>query len=557
MRITMWIQRTSKWKHRVFNRPIESSISAGAESHGAFCTRATMIGDSAFHRVFKINELARAITSRLIPTSQKSIVKLACTCRYLEELALSALWETQIQLYILVRLLPGVIWDDTGDIEGVRGLDLSLETQNAHVRSHQYRIVGDPSPEAWNRVQRYASWMRRVHADSEVVIMEDTVRQIRLNSPAGGWFPALRVLEWTLSKHSLLYIDLLFSPLLEQVYVDTSNSWKNSWNNSGSPHDILSALASTISALPTSALQTLSVGTAHSVSDPWWAHLEDSFSSVVLRCGPSLTHLSSPIRLSDEAVDHVIRLPGLRVWEVVGSPPSCSTLSPPFVFPPLTTFKLGEPSARGWLSLFQRLEARTSATQDVTPLYKLKKSVGSLSVGDRFTASVIDNSLTSTIQIFRNLLVLYVGCNCSEGSEGQCSFKLNNDDVAALAMALPQLLYLLLGLPCSNNTCTTTVACLLPISVYCVGLGALEIHFNTTNIVDDLKNLSADPQFRKFHSLRRCRLSTLDVCAMPLVLNESDFGTVVDGMRYIFPNLRNFRGQTDSWRELSRRLRGF
>ena len=95
-----------------------------------------MIGDSAFHRVFKINELARAITSRLIPTSQKSIVKLACTCRYLEELALSALWETQTQLYILVRLLPGVIWDDTGDIEGVRGLDLSLETQNAHVRSH-------------------------------------------------------------------------------------------------------------------------------------------------------------------------------------------------------------------------------------------------------------------------------------------------------------------------------------------------------------------------------------------------------------------------------------
>ena len=97
-----------------------------------------MIGDSAFHRVFKINELARAITSRLIPTSQKSIVKLACTCRYLEELALSALWETQIWLDTLLKVLPGGILDRKymghWDAWEVRGLDFSLETSNAQVR---------------------------------------------------------------------------------------------------------------------------------------------------------------------------------------------------------------------------------------------------------------------------------------------------------------------------------------------------------------------------------------------------------------------------------------
>ena len=95
-----------------------------------------MIGDSVSHRVFKINELARAIAGQLIPAGQKSIVNLACACRYLEEPALSALWETQIPLYTLMGLLPEVTWDDTGDIGGVRGLDLSLETPNTHVRSH-------------------------------------------------------------------------------------------------------------------------------------------------------------------------------------------------------------------------------------------------------------------------------------------------------------------------------------------------------------------------------------------------------------------------------------
>ena len=79
----------------------------------------------------------------------------------------------------------------------------------------------------------------------------------------------------------------------------------------------------------------------------------------------------------------------------------------------------------------------------------------------------IDNSFTSSIQMFRNLTILTVGDYCRDGFEElQCTFKLNDGNVAELAMALSQLECLYLGRPCFENTCATTAACLLLISVH-------------------------------------------------------------------------------------------
>ena len=152
--------------------------------------------------------------------------------------------------------------------------------------------------------------------------------------------------------------------------------------------------------------------------------------------------------------------------------------------------------------------------------------------------------------MFRNLAHLNIHAFCYEG---QCIFKLKNDDVAELAMALPQLEHLHLGFPCQENTCATTAACLLQLSVHCLKLGHLSIHFNTTNIVDDFKNILVDPQFRELRSLPKCRVSCLDVEDILLTLNTSDAKTVVDGMRGIFPNLLDF-GVMSIWREISKGL---
>jgi hypothetical protein len=121
-------------------------------------------------------------------------------------------------------------------------------------------------------------------------------------------------------------------------------------------------------------------------------------------------------------------------------------------------------------------------------------------------------------------------------------------------MALSQLESLLLGYPCFDNTCATTVACLLQISVHCLKLRSLQIHFNTTNIVGDLKNVSEDSRFQELRPLPRCTLSCLDVGKMPLTLDETGFETMVNGMVDIFPSLKRCAGVEETWNELSRRI---
>ena len=59
-----------------------------------------------------------------------------------------------------------------------------------------------------------------------------------------------------------------------------------------------------------------------------------------------------------------------------------------------------------------------------------------------------------------------------------------------------------------------------------------------------------DPRFQQLRLLPRCPLSSLDVFDMPLVLDESDFETVVLGMIDIFPSLDRCDGLGDIWDEV-------
>ena len=404
----------------------------------------------------------------------------------------------------------------------------------------QLRIVGDPSSEAWERVKRYASWMRQVRINERSNAVEETFCKLRLGSPAGGWFPALQDLSWRITGSELPHTDLFFSPHLKRIYVYTP--WW--WGSSDVSCSILAAIASTISALPASTLQFLSVDVSSCDAPP--AYFKDSLSSVILRCGPSLMELTSMVPLSDAAVNHLIQLPHLQIWHIQGPPPTYSNSSLPLTSPPLVKVVL-RGATRGWLSLFQRLEDNVS-TRGVTPLSKAKNSLKTLDVEDT-SGLIIDVSFISPIQNLRNLVHF---CVWSHEEDDPCTFKLNDDDVAKLAMALPQLETLLLGNPCIENTCATTVTCLLQISVHCLKLKNLEIHFNTVDIVGDLKNISENPRFQQLRSSPRCTLSHLYVGGIPHVLDEAGVETVANGMIDIFPSIECCGGQ--HWDDISGRI---
>jgi hypothetical protein len=198
------------------------------------------------------------------------------------------------------------------------------------------------------------------------------------------------------------------------------------------------------------------------------------------------------------------------------------------------------------------LEGANSTTQGATPLSEVKKSLKTLRIEN--PTGLIDVSFTSPIQMFRNLVNLAAEVYCHDGNgEGQCNFKLDNNQVTRLAMALPQLEFLLLGNACFENTCATTVACLLPISVHRIKLRRLGTHPNATNIIGDLKYILEDPRFQELRSLPRRPLSYLDVGQIPLTLDEPDFGIVANGMINIFPSLDWCDG-SQVWYKLSERI---
>ena len=375
---------------------------------------------------------------------------------------------------------------------------------------------------------------------------------LRRNLPPGGWFPALQDLYWDTTESNVPHADMLFSPSLKKIEIHAALKW----SRLGVPPGILPRLASTISALPTSSLERIEIGGGDRTIP--WVYLKDSMSSIVLRCGASFTEYDSPVPLSDAAANHLIQLPHLHTLCIHGPPPSYSTASLPLVFPPLKELTLKDGAARGWISLLARLEDHASITQAATPLSNVRESLKSLRISGP-SGIVIDASFVSPIQSFRNLVTLAIRVDCydyEEDDEGQCAFKLNNDNVIELATALTQLESLFLGNVCSENTCSTTVTCLLPISVHCVKLENLEVHFNTTNIVNDFKDILEDPQFQHLRSLPRCPLDCLYLSRTPLALDEPGFETVAKGMIDIFPSLVGFEGEVTgpAWGELSDRI---
>jgi len=119
------------------------------------------------------------------------------------EPVLSTLWATQSSLPTLLELLPEENWDyhyPETNWGVVRGLDHPCGESDADHEvpgyNLQFVILGDPSPEAWNKVHRYAPWMRQVRLSWLSPVGDTTILKFRLNSPAGGWFPALQELHW-------------------------------------------------------------------------------------------------------------------------------------------------------------------------------------------------------------------------------------------------------------------------------------------------------------------------------------------------------------------------
>ena len=176
--------------------------------------------------------------------------------------------------------------------------------------------------------------MREVRVENFFPFKEEIYNKLRLNSPPGGWLPALQDLTLYITQTNLPYADLFFSPRLKRFSISTEQLWGDFFLA------MLKTLDSFILTLPASSLERISVDVGHHTMPR--EHYKYSFSSIVLRCGPSFTEYNSPVPLPNATLDHLVQLPHLRTWRIHGPPPTYAASSLPPVFPPLREFTLGK-----------------------------------------------------------------------------------------------------------------------------------------------------------------------------------------------------------------------
>ena len=404
-------------------------------------------------------------------------------------------------------------------------------------------IKHDPPRGDWGRLQRYASWMDTLFLRLGDGISTDTLFYLSRNSPDGVLCPKLVHLTWQLGDSTvpLSLFRLFFSQRLKRVAL------------SAYPHlfgpELEASLPEVVSCLPSS-LENMCLMCGQG-GEP----LKDAISSFVCRSGPSLRGFGSSEPLSDAAFDRLMRLPNLRSWIATHEPPRTPTLA---TFPSLEELHL-YPKALPWLHILAG-NGDGQPQSGITPAATLNTNIGETLKILGFPEHIpVDPKLSSSISSFRNLVTVCVKNDyhfypCGVES---CLFRLTDDSVESLAAALPSLATLRLGEACGSNTCRTTVRSLLSISIHCLELAHLEIHFNTLSIVGDIQRLLSEGSGI---GKPRCKLQSLPVGYLPLQACKEDVGVLAAGFADIFPCLACFpsdrnKRERRGWNAVASKLR--
>ena len=358
--------------------------------------------------------------------------------------------------------------------------------------------------------------------------------QFLFGPPADDPFPNLRELHGWIEPALLRFLHHFISPHLTvfSVLVDTDDGLGFSGYGS---------LTDAISVLPGTSLQRFSLG------DYQWenssAKFKQEVSAMVLRCGPQLNYLDSGVELSKQAVLHVIQLPHLHTLKLTHElPPDIAdiiSLQDTIVLPSLQSLTLASPTPHAWLPFLNDLLWRHPAATAIQRPGQPHAQIGIHSTlkelrcwcGDLPRWDIVRQALA-----FKNLTTLEVGPFCPPDG---CSFDLTDDGITTITKALPRIQKLLLGQPCWLNTCQTTFKSLVALSANCVELTELAVHFNTINIVQDVKSLleTKDPDVQKLRNGSRCGVTSLQVFLTPLVVDGPATELLANGLLFVFPAL--------------------
>ena len=350
-------------------------------------------------------------------------------------------------------------------------------------------------------------------------------------------FPNLHEIIICIDPATLPFLPRLVSPHLRvfSVFVEPDDT------QYFSDYDFLE---DAISAIPASSLQRFALGTELQHLEFYASsEFKQEVSSTVLRCGAALKCLDTGTELSEQALLHVIQLPCLRTLKLRHeSPPKIAdmiSLQDTIILPSLRSLSIFSLTSHAWLSFINDFLWHHPAATAIQGSGQPQAQIGIHSTLEelRFWCGEVPKwTVLKQALAFKNLTTLEIEEYCG-GDE--CDFDLTDDNVTTLAKALPRIQELLLSHPCQWNICQTTFRSLATLSANCVELRDLDIHFNTINLVGDIKSFleSDDPAIQKLRQGQCCNVTVVKICPTPLNLDGPGLEAVARGFLFAFPLL--------------------
>jgi len=310
-----------------------------------------------------------------------------------------------------------------------------------------------------------------------------------------------------------------------------------------------STLITTISLLPTTRLGDLNLNI---FPPPTLMH--SVLSKVVQRLNPRFKRLMTESSLSESAWEHLASLPKLEFLRVSDTPRTEISKAIPheIAFPALERMEIKVGDAhQHWSFLFSLL--KSSPLRDVR--VALNRRIRGVDVPGQVTAAVLEAGLQRNIDTlifvafnpdkltflsklgpFCSLKTLNCVTECQWS--GECVSPLTDLDIEQVARGFPQLEMLRLGHGCKHSPYHTTIKSLISLSTHCLSLDTLYLPCDLTNISEDVKVESGEPDPRLgILSLCQLRVLALHWVIMPRRDDTKALGAISSAFRHLFPLL--------------------
>jgi hypothetical protein len=503
------------------------------------------------HACLGVDEILRLLACELVWSEAKATaVALACCCKSFEDPVLDALWETQEQLFPLLKSLPEGVWKEGEDGNLVSSLTASA--CSVFHRSICKSFERIPAKAEWPHFQKYARRIRELKVDTVegMAVTSDILLALQLRTANEPLLPRLKTFECVGPGADLIpFIPLFLSPVTVDITVKFAV---------GSPKMIV---ASTISRLSTLCPDLESINLN---SLPRDSVITDAVSEMLLSCNPGTLReflVESP--LTEQARAVLYQLPKLtELWAIIQGPTSL----PPVALPNLTFIDVEYDDHLEWLQGFRgavlekldwvsfRSESEQigdflGAFESVTLTTSAPAALSKL----EFHTSRSWNPNYHSLLRFTQLKLLMIEFRCG----GVCSSRLDDDIIISLARAMPKLEILRLGrTPCRAPT-GVTIKGLIALACGCLSLSRLRIHFEVTSLGQQATGAGTLSSSGDGTAVRRedSGLTSLEVGDIPIP--EGSTLAVAITLLQIFPRLLNIEYSEVKWEKVEETVKLF